>query len=83
MKCIYVCEVERFGYTLRVAAATEEEARTAITEEYINAYKNYNGGADPREDIYIWDEYTEKTYYDKFVEDLYVSEIELGVVEWT
>ena len=74
-KYIYFCEVERFGYTLQVIGLTEEETRQAMINEYVKTYTKING-FDPREEI------DERTDYDVFIDELYVSKRELGVVEW-
>lgn len=80
-KYIYFCETDRFGYTLQVIGRTEEEARQAMIEEYIKAYKRENG-VDPRDEDEIdprWGDH----YYTTFVEELYVEKREFGKVEWT
>ena len=39
---VWMMELDRFGYTLRVAAPTKEEAEHAMREEYIKTYAKYN-----------------------------------------
>lgn len=37
-----LAELERFGYSLRVLAETEEGGRSALRKEYIRTYKHIN-----------------------------------------
>lgn len=74
---IYICTLDRFGYTLTTAGKTEKQAREAIIKEYVKTYKKWNNGADPRKE-----ERRNGTYYDEMLEDLYVYELPIGEVEW-
>ena len=40
---VWMMELDRFGYTLRVMGRTKEEAEDAMREEYIRAYAKING----------------------------------------
>lgn len=40
---VWMMELDRFGYTLRVMGRTKEEAEDAMREEYIRAYAKFNG----------------------------------------
>ena len=77
-RTVWLCEMDRFGYTLQVVGRTEKEAKEAMTAEYIKAFKNANDGEDPSEVEYNDSE----TYFDCFMEELYATEMEFGVVEW-
>ena len=74
---IYICELYRFGYDLRVAGNSEEEVRNAMIKEYVKTYKKYNG-TDPKKDE---DRYGD-TYYDAMLNDLNIYKVTLGKVEW-
>lgn len=39
---VWMMELDRFGYTLRVMGRTKEEAEDAMQEEYIRAYAKAN-----------------------------------------
>ncbi len=39
---VWIMELDRFGYTLRVAARTKEEAIDAMQTEYTHAYSRWN-----------------------------------------
>ena len=39
---VWMMELDRFGYTLRVIGRTKEEAENAMREEYIRAYAKAN-----------------------------------------
>ena len=79
-KYVYVAEIERFGYTLRVIGETEEEAKTALTNEYIRAFKNNNEDMHPKDAICEYDE--KRTYYDIFKDEMCVEKAYFGKVEW-
>lgn len=76
-KYVYYAEIERFGYTLSTIALTEKEAKDAITEEYIKAFKDENG-EHPNKSI----AYGNRTYMDIFNDELFVTKRELGSVSW-
>lgn len=80
-KKIYLATLDRFGYNLTAAETTEEKAINAIMTEYVRAYKDANG-TDPMEDVF--DDYSDdaKTYYEVAREDVYVTEMTPGKVEW-
>lgn len=40
---VWMMELDRFGYTLRVMGRTKEESEDAMREEYIRAYAKVNG----------------------------------------
>lgn len=77
-KKIYICELERFGYTLTAAGETEEQAKKTIIKEYVKTYKQWNDGEDPRKEECKYG----VSYYDEMIEDLYVYELPIGKVEW-
>ena len=76
-KYIYFCEVDRFGCTLQVIGRTEEEARQAMIDEYLKIYKKENG-CHPKDDMF----WSDRSYWDVFLDELYVSKREFGKVEW-
>lgn len=76
-KYVYYAEIERFGYTLNVIGLTEEEARDAITKEYVDAFKKENG-KHPSKSI----AYGDRTYMDIFNDELCVTKREFGKVAW-
>ena len=76
-KYVYYAEIERFGYTLSTIALTEKEAKDAITEEYIKAFKDENG-EHPSKCILP----SNRTYMDIFNDELFVTKRELGSVSW-
>lgn len=76
-KYVYFSEMERFGYTLQVIALTEEEAKQAMIDEYIKAFKKDNF-CDPRE----CHRESGETYFDTFLDELYVEKREFGKVYW-
>ena len=73
-KYIYFCEVEKFGYMLQVIALTKE----AITKEYIKAFTANNGTSPKR----VKTDYSNRTYYDVFMDELNIERRELGKVVW-
>lgn len=75
---VWLGELDRFGYTLRVVGATEAEARDALSKEYIKSYKQINGSS-PKKDRNGWGD----TYYDSAMNDISVMELEFGEVDWT
>ena len=77
-KYVYYAEIERFGYTLSTIALTEKEAKNAITEEYIKAFKDENG-EHPNKSI----AFDNRTYMDIFNDELFVTKRELGNVVWS
>lgn len=89
-KYVYFSEIERFGYTLRCIGRTEDEVRNAMIEEYVKNYKATNDGADPRKAYELiksgvdeTDEYEiDASYYETFLEELYVDKVEFGNVKW-
>ena len=80
-KYIYKGVLDRFGYDLTVIAFTEEECKEKLMEEYVSAFKVREPECNPKEDI-AYDRYSERTYYDQALEDIEISEYELGKVEW-
>ena len=76
-KYVYYAEIERFGYTLSTIALTEEEARDAITKEYVDSFKKENG-KHPSKSI----AYGDRTYMDIFNDELCVTKREFGKVAW-
>lgn len=77
-KYIYFCEMERFGYTLQVIGRTEEEAKQTMIDEYIKTYIKCNG-CHPKDDV----DYSDESYLDIFLDEMYVEKREFGKVEWT
>ena len=75
---IYFGQLERFGYTLTVVGRTEDEVYEALEKAYVEAYKNENYGADPREDVM----YGDRTYYDVAMDEMYIDEFIPGEVQW-
>ena len=75
---VWVGELDRFGYVLKTVGRTEEEAREALSNEYIKTYKDING-TDPKED-YV--DFVKTSYYDSAMEDINIWEATFGKVEW-
>ena len=73
---IYYGELERFGYTLTAVGKTREEVKSAILNEYIKAYKDWNNGYFPEGS----EEFEHD--YDAAREDLFTRELEFNKVEW-
>lgn len=73
---VYLATVDRFGYDLTVVGKTAWEAKSALLEEYRKQYIKING-SDPSED-----EYRGKTFQDRFLEDMNITEMELLKVVW-
>ena len=78
MKKVYLATLDRFGYTLQVVARSEEEAKTQLMAEYLKTYLKWNGGSDPREEPNRWG----GTDYTNAEEDIEVTEMTFGKVEW-
>lgn len=77
---VWTATIERFGYDLFAVGRTEEEARKAVIAEYVRVYKEWNG-IDPYKDYDFG--YGEKRSYGEIMEDeLYVTFVEFGKVEW-
>lgn len=77
-KYIYYGEIERFGYNLQAFGLTEKEVRDAITEKYIEVFKDENDGEHPTESFM----YNDRTYMDVFLDELYIEKRELNKVYW-
>lgn len=75
---IWLAELDRFGYTLRVVGRTKEEARDALIKEYVKTYKEWNG-IHPKKDIF----YGDRSYYDSAVDEICPLELQFGEVDWT
>ena len=75
----YLVRLDRFDYVLTAVSKSEEKAKEAVINKYIDTYIKWNG-IDPREDQsdYCQDE----TALDSAMNDLSVIEIEDGVCEW-
>ena len=78
---IYEGTLDRFGYDLKVICNTEKECIDKLLKEYVRAYKQRNGGENPRKEI-AYDRHSDKTYYEEAKEDIIISEYEIGKVEW-
>lgn len=70
---IYYGRSERFGYTMHCIGTSSKEVKQALINEYIKAYKQYNG-VDPRKDG--------TDYYKIFLRELYIECRETGKVYW-
>ena len=68
---VYMAEVERFGYLLRVVDTNKVKAINALKKEYEETYRDWNG-VDP--------EYKEVS---SMIHDMDVTFCEFGKVEWT
>ena len=77
-KKVYICELERFGYTLTAVGETEEQAKNAIIKEYVKTYKKWNDGEDPRKE----ERRGGVSYYDEMLEDIITYDLPIGKVEW-
>lgn len=75
---VWFGELDRFGYVLQVVGRTEKEARDALIAEYVRVYKDINNGSDPRKDEW----YDGESYYDNAIEDMNITEMAFGKVEW-
>lgn len=79
---IYIGILYRFGYELTAAGRSEGDVKKTIMREYVRAYENYNGD-DPRKELYDEFGYDEKTtMYDMALEEIEITELEVGKVEW-
>lgn len=77
---VWIGELDRFGYVLKVVGRTEKEVMDALSKEYIRTYKDING-CDPRKDLtYYYDDTS--TYYDSAMSDVSVLEMTFGQVLW-
>ena len=93
---VWIMELDRFGYTLRVVAKSKDEALCAMQAEYINAYAEWNNLDlvnmtaalfDPVRDedgeVDEYDPYNEfAAYYRAAFEDNDPRFYEFGKVEW-
>lgn len=93
---VWMMELDRFGYTLRVMGRTKEEAEDAMREEYIRAYAKANSmdeselrAALARPVLDESGELSEIESVKRFVFDIfaalndaYTSFYEFGKVEW-
>ena len=77
---IYLAQLERFGYTLTAVAETKKEATKIVMDEYIRAFKKYNGGEDPRRTPS--DYYAGETAYKSAKDDMSIIDITKGKCEW-
>lgn len=79
---VYVGHLDRFGYDLTCVGFTKTSVKKAMREEYIDAYKKWNDGEDPSKTR--CDRYgrSNRTYLQEAMEDLEISEYEVGKVEW-
>ena len=68
---VYIADVERFGYLLRVVDTNKVKAIDALKKEYEETYRDWNG-VDP--------EYEEVS---SMIHDMDVTFCEFGKVEWT
>lgn len=77
---LYTATLYRFGYDLTVIEKTEEKAKRAIIEAYIKAFIKMNGvHPNDEESERSWDG---KTWLEDAIEDIEVTTLELGKVEW-
>ena len=76
---VWLAELDRFGYDLRVIGRTEEEAVESLMKEYARAYKKINGTSPKRER----GRYGHGSYYEEALGDVSVTEMPFGEVEWT
>lgn len=78
MKKVYLGILyDRFGYDLTVVSDTKDGAKKALLKEYEEQYWRINA-TDPKEDENDWGQ----TYYEAAEEDIDITEMELGKVEW-
>lgn len=68
---LYIGELERFGYVLRVVCKTREQCEYALITEYLHAYRKRNRHNPSEEELEAVDD------------DMYVSALELGKVDWS
>ena len=71
MKGVWIGELERFGYMLRVISKTEEEAFIALSDEYKKTYKTRNGSK------------PDTQTFASAVRDMSISFVKFNEVEWT
>ena len=79
---VFLADLERFGYVLRAAERTKEEAKKAIMAEYRRVYAEYNDGEDPtkvRDEMYSDGE---RSYYEIAEAEVYVRFMPFGKVQW-
>ena len=70
---IFYGELDRSSYTLTAFGKTREEVYSAILNEYIKAYKDWNNGCYPEEFEHD---------YDVAREDIFIREYEFNKAEW-
>lgn len=70
MKQVYLAQLDRFGYTLTAVGRSKEEARTAITDEYMKAYVQCNDCEPDKEELEVASD------------EICVSALVFGQVEW-
>ena len=80
IKCGYLAQLERFGYVLTAIGETDEQARNAVMSAYLSAYINQNG-TNPAKDI-AYEYYDERTYWDIALDEICVTKMAFGSVEW-
>lgn len=76
---VWLAELDRFGYILRVVGRTKEEAEDALMKEYVKTYRNRNGSNPKNVSFYGADE----SFYDVALSDMSVTEMPFGEVDWT
>ena len=76
---IFVATLNRFGYTLTCVGQTEDECIKTMMKEYTRAYKQWNDGLSPRKEFSYYGGCSD---YDLAKEEICVTEMPFGKVEW-
>lgn len=76
-KSVFLAQLERFGYMLTAIGQTAKEARDAVINRYTISYMDIHG-RDPKDDQV--DE--SRSYLDLANEEICITEMTFGTVEW-
>lgn len=74
---VYLGQLDRFGYTLTVVGKTKSETENALLEAYKKAYEDFNG-ISPDKDYVSGS----RTYLELAKEEMFITKLELGDVQW-
>ena len=86
MAKVWVAQLERFGYTLLCVEKTKQKAFDAMSREYISTYYKWNK-ADKNINWESAEEMVEKDeefkeYYQCAMDEMYITDLEYGQVDW-
>lgn len=77
---MYYAIIERFGYEYMTIEKTKKAALETMTAWYIEQFKAYNDGLDPRDSFEYMRYGDSRSNYDIFIDELSINKITSGEV---